>query len=321
MDVALLFTPLQIKNKTLRNRIVMPPLVVNRGHTGPEALDWYGSHARGGAALVIVESTDIGLFGAQLTAANMRPLVDAIHQGGALAAIQLFPGVRSNDKSLLRPAQLSVQVIDGLIEQFGVAVQICAEAGFDGIEPHGAHGYILNQFFSPVLNTRYDEYGGRTLAGRMRFGLRIVAAAAAPAHEAGMLMMYRHSPLRDSFGYTIAESLLFAEQLVKAGVDVLDISPASDVAPADMAAPFKQLGVPVIAVNEMDRVERALEALREERADLIAVGRGLIADENWPNKVRDGNFDDIIVCQHCDQCHADLQQGLVVGCAEWYGRK
>jgi 2,4-dienoyl-CoA reductase-like NADH-dependent reductase (Old Yellow Enzyme family) len=321
VDIAPLFTPLQIKNKTLRNRIVMPPQVVNRGHTGKEAWEWYGSHARGGVGMVIVESTDIILFGSQLTAENLRPLVDAIHNGGALAAIQLFPGVRNGNKSLLRPATLSLQVIDGLLQQFSVAVDICARAGFDGIEPHGAHGYILNQFFSPVLNTRSDEYGGQSLAGRMRYGLRIVETVAPMLHQAGMLMMYRHTPLREDFGYTIDESVLFCEQLVKAGVDVLDISPASANAPADMAARFKKLGVPVIAVNEMDRVERGLEALREQRADLIAVGRGLIADPEWPNKVRAGRMDEIVVCTHCDQCFADLRQGMVVGCVEWYGRK
>jgi 2,4-dienoyl-CoA reductase-like NADH-dependent reductase (Old Yellow Enzyme family) len=78
-----------------------------------------------------------------------------------------------------------------------------------------------------------------------------------------------------------------------------------------------KLGIPVIAVNEMDRLPRALEVLNEKRATLVAVGRGLIADPDWPIKVREGRLDDIIVCTGCDECHTDLNRGAVVGCAQW----
>ena len=159
-----------------------------------------------------------------------------------------------------------------------MAARVCGEAGFDGIEPHGAHGYVLNQFFSPVQNTRHDEYAG-SLENRMRLALRIVRAVRPICDRFGMVLLYRHTPVGE--GYGIEESRLLAAALVTAGVDVLDISPASDRAPGDRAAPFVGLGVPVIAVNELDEVERALEVLDEGRADLIAVGRGLIADPDW----------------------------------------
>ena len=99
VDTAPLFDPLQVGQKTLRNRIVMPPMVVMRGVTTPEGAEWYGRRALGGVGLVIVEATGVTGFGAAYTAKNLRPLVDAIHAGGALAAIQLFPGTFGQDKT------------------------------------------------------------------------------------------------------------------------------------------------------------------------------------------------------------------------------
>lgn len=312
MDVGPLFEPLQIKNKLLRNRIVMPPMVVNRELTTTEAWRWYGRRARGGVGMVIVEATDVIYFGNKYTVAGLQPLADAIHQGGAVAAIQIFPGRRGER---ITPADLSADDIRRLLDQYRLAAEICAEAGFDGIEPHGAHGYLLNRFFSPQDNTRTDEYGAVTMAGRMRLGLEIVDLLRPIAQQAGMLLLYRHTPIR--LGYGIADSLVFTQELLKAGVDVLDISPASDTAPADRAAPFMQFGSPVIAVNLLDQPERALEALNEKRATLVAIGRGLIADPDLPNKVREGRLGDIVGCIRCDQCHADLRSGVPVGCTEW----
>jgi len=306
MDTSLLFQTLSVKGRTLRNRIVMPPMVVLRGLTTPEGVEWYGRHARGGVALVIVEATAVNRFGGShlhlahsghvrnedvtpLTAENLRPLVDAIHAGGALAAIQLFPVSFGRPVS---PAMLKRDEIDGILAGYRAAAGICREAGFDGVEPHGAHGYVLNLFFSPVKNRRKDEFGGDGL------------------------LLYRHTPVGQ--GYGIEESLALAEQLVKAGVDILDISPSSIEAPGDRAAPFKRFGVPVITVNELDVVERALEALREKRADLVAIGRALIADPDWPIKVKEGRLDEIVKCTRCDEmCFGNLKKGIPIECTQW----
>ncbi len=312
-DIAPLFTPLTIKHKTLRNRIVLPPMVVNRGLTTPEAWRWYGERAAGGVGLAIVEASDSIRFGREFTAENLRPLVEAIHAGGALAAIQVFPGWRGQPTT---PMDLSREAIGELLAQYRLAAEICAAAGFDGIEPHGAHGYLLNQFFSPVRNQRSDEYGG-SLANRMRLALEIIATIRPIVEQAGMLLLYRHTPVRDDFGYGIAESLELARALVAAGVDVLDISPASHEAPGDRAAPFMGLGAAVIAVNRLDEVPRALEVLTAGRADLVAVGRGMIADPEWPRKVREGRLAEITQCMRCDECHADLRRGVAVRCPEW----
>ena len=311
-DATELFEPLAVKKKVLRNRIVMPPMVVNRDLTTRDAWQWYGRRAQGGVGLVIVEATDSIYFGAKYTAQSMRPLAQAIHDGGAVAAVQVFPGRRLDR---FTPAQLTRDDIGRLLKQFRLAAEICAAAGFDGIEPHGAHGYVLNQFFSPRQNERTDEYGGATLAGRMRLALEVLEAIRPIARQADMVILYRHTPVGIDYG--VEESMQLASALVQAGVDILDISPASDAAPADRAAPFMQLGVPVIAVNQLDQVERALEVIRQKRATLVAVGRGLIADPDWAIKVQEGRVNDIVSCVRCDQCMADLRSGIHVGCPEW----
>jgi len=310
-DIEPLFEPLKVKNKTLRNRIVMPPMVVKRDLTAAEGVEWYGQRAAGGVGMVIVEASSVLLFGSDYTADSLGPLVKAIHDGGALAAIQLFPGILSQTTS---PTEMTLQDIEKTVDDYQNAARVCAEAGFDGIEPHGAHGYLLNQFFSPQQNQRTDDYGG-TLAERMHLALNIVEVVRPVASRAGMIVLYRHTPVGP--GYGIDESLILAEELVKSGLDILDISPASDSAPGDRAAPFMKFGIPVIAVNELHHLDRATEVLREKRADLVAVGRGLIAEPDWANKVREGRLDEIVECIGCNGCFDDLRQGVAVGCSQW----
>jgi 2,4-dienoyl-CoA reductase-like NADH-dependent reductase (Old Yellow Enzyme family) len=315
-DPAPLFEPLEIRGQALRNRIVMPPMVQLRPLTSPEGIDWYRERAAGGVGLVIVEATAVNRFGTELTAATLRPLVDAVHAEGARIAIQLFPVTFDFPRvePLPTPMDVTVDDIHRIVDDFRRAAGICAEAGFDGVEPHGAHDYLINQFFSPVQNTRTDEYGG-TQEARERFALEIVAAVLPAVRQSGMWLLYRHTPVGQ--GYDLDDSVAFMRRLVAAGVDVLDISPASDQAPGDRAAPFVQLGVPVIAVNELDEVDRALEALVEGRAQLIAVGRGLLADPEWANRVRQGLFEDIQACERCGGCHGHLRRGEVVACVQW----
>ncbi|MCX7643606.1 MAG: CapA family protein, partial [Armatimonadetes bacterium] len=160
-----------------------------------------------------------------------------------------------------------------------------------------------------------DEYGG-SLENRMRLGSQIVQAIREVVGD-DMLVLYRHTP-KEYEGYTIDESVEFAKRLVEAGVDILDISPSSENAPADLAAPFKQaVNVPVIAVGKMARHQRAVEALREGRADLIAIGRGLIADPFWAMKTKMGQLDKIIECRYCNEgCYGNLRSGKPVECIQ-----
>ncbi len=304
----LLFAPLTIRGHELPNRIVLPPMVSHRELAEGASRAWYGGYAAGGAGLVIVEATHLHQFTAGLSAAKLAPLVADIHRHGAKAAIQLFwspPAGCSN------PTELSLAQCREAVDRFAAAARVCAAAGFDGVEVHGAHGFLLNQFFSRLTNHRTDEFGEPSHTGLT------IAQAVRESLGAGPLLCYRHTPVQDG-GYTLADSLAFARQLVAAGVDVLDISPSSDQAPADLAAPFKALGLaPVIGVGRLGDPDRALAALAEDRCDLVAIGRGLICDPLWPAKVRSGRLEDIIECNECNQgCFGRLSTDLPVECAQ-----
>ena len=307
-----LFRPLRLGNISLRNRIVVPPMYQIRGLTTPAGLAWYKRLAAGGAGLVILEGTGIFRFETgKLTAANLKPLAETIHREGAAAVVQLFP---LPSEWPAEPAKLSHAQIEQMIRASGVAAEVCREAGFDGVEPHGAHGFVLNRFFMPDQNGRTDEFGG-SFENRCRLGTEIVRAIRRRAGS-GLLVFFRHTPVGSA--YTLKESLAFCKALVAAGVNVLDISPARKEKVADLAAPFKALGVPVIAVNGMDDPDAACEALRAGRCDLVGIGRQLIADAEWPRKVRDGRLADIVACLKCDEgCYGRIQKGEPVECAVW----
>lgn len=307
-----LFEPLTIKGVTLRNRIVLPPMASNRDLTQPEGVVWYRQFARGGVGLVIVEATRIHRFEDHFTADNLRPLVEAVHSEGAAIAIQMFMAPTEGRDT---PTAMTREDIEAGIARFASAAAVCQAAGFDGVEPHGAHGFLLNQFFSPIRNQRTDDYGGN-LINRMRMGLDVVRAIREEVGD-GLLLFYRHTPVEEN-GYSIEDSVALAKELLIAGLDVLDVSPASDKSPADLAWPFKrELPIPVIAVNRMCDHERAVLTLREGRADLVAIGRGLIADPDWVRKTQDERFDEIIECTECNQgCFGNLSAGKPVECVQ-----
>ena len=154
-----------------------------------------------------------------------------------------------------------------------------------------------------------------TGAGPDRFG----RPGSSPTVPGGSdrLLLYRHTPAKED-SYPLEKSLVFAGRIVEEGVDILDISPASDKAPADLAQPFHQFGAPVIGVGQMDEAQRAVEALTEGRADLIALGRGLIADPLWPKRVQGQRFDGIVSCVRCNEkCYGHVGKGIPIECSQW----
>lgn len=308
----ILFEPLTVKHLTLRNRIVCPPMVTNRGITTNDGVEWYRRIANGGVGLVIVEATQTARIGEDIKVDGLKRLVEAVKNEGAAIAIQLFMSPVDGRNN---PNDMTASDIALSIDRFKRAAAICREAGFDGVEPHGAHGFLLNQFFSPKSNRRTDEFGG-SLENRMRIALEIVRAIRSEVGDE-MILLYRHTP-KERDGYTIDDSLIFCRRLVEATVDVLDISPASESRPGDLAEPFKRtLNVPVIAVGMMGIHERAVETLREGRADLIAIGRGLIADPQWVRKTMEGRLSEIIACRYCNEgCFGNLRAGKPVECAQ-----
>jgi len=326
-----LFAPYTVRGHTLRNRVVMAPMATLRGITTSRGVRWYGEHAEGGVGLVIVESTPVARFldscaneAARLTAANLRPLVDAIHAGGALCVLQLYP-----ETPALPPGAnantVPAEALRELPAAYATAAQVCAEAGFDGVEPHGAHGYLLNVLASTQTNTRADEYG---VPGRLTCDvLRAVRAALPDA----ALVLYRHSvaggahlgPDADCDPAAAEETAKLSFQLRDAGVNVLDVSPGGcsqhvgKITAMIRAAPGGS-ALPLISVGGMDNPVAARTALRSGCCDLVAIGRGLVADPDWCNKVRDGREDTIIRCIRCNMwCMNNLQQHQPISCLRW----
>jgi 2,4-dienoyl-CoA reductase-like NADH-dependent reductase (Old Yellow Enzyme family) len=315
----MLFSPLVVRGFKLRNRIVLPPMVTNMERGGEQSIAWYRARARGGAALAIVEATPLDHFDQRAFPKALERVADAIHEGGAVAAIQLFhPGrvdgvaVSVSGNGTRAIATEEVRAIPG---RFAGAAKKAVEAGFDGVEPHGAHGFFLNQFFSPKHNQRTDEYGGN-LQGRMRLGVEIVRAVRESVGP-GKLVLYRHTPQAD---YPLEDSLVFAPELESASVDILDVSPSwtEGQEHAALAAAVKaRVSCPVIAVGGMENAECAEEALEQGKADLVAIGRSLIADADLPRKWRDGRTSDVIACVKCDEaCFGNLRDGVPIGCTQ-----
>jgi 2,4-dienoyl-CoA reductase-like NADH-dependent reductase (Old Yellow Enzyme family) len=318
---SLLFSPLHVGSIQLRNRIVLPPMKTNMDLAGAQALAYYRVRAEGGAGLVIVEATPLDQFEDGSLEAGLPGLTSAIHEAGAAAVVQLFHPGRIGGERVAPSAvddtrAATMEEVAAIPGRFADAAAKCQQAGFEGAEVHGAHDFFLNRFFSPTHNQRTDEYGG-SLENRMRLGLEC-ARAVRRACGSDFLVLYRHTAVAD---YPLEDSLAFAEELERAGVDVIDISPStSQEGPehADLAAATKsRVSCPVIAVGGMEDPEAAEAVLAEGKADLVAVGRALIADPDLPRRIMAGRRGEIIECVKCnDKCFGNLEAGVPIGCSQ-----
>jgi 2,4-dienoyl-CoA reductase-like NADH-dependent reductase (Old Yellow Enzyme family) len=321
-NYARLFSPLRVGPLTLRNRFVMPPMVTNMQVGSDQAHAWYVARARGGVGLIIKEATAIRRLADPVLTGKLKRTVDAVHRIGGAIAVQLMErGRAASGETIATSAtdnarEATEAELLELIGLYAKAAKECRRVGFDGVEPHGAHGYFLNQFFSPVSNRRTDAFGG-SLEKRMQMALHIVRAIR-EAVDGNCIILYRHTPRSE--GYSLGNSRKFVKELEKAGVDMLDVSPStsSSQAPrADMAGVLKEVvAIPVIAVGGFGRDLGGAESVLElGRADLIAIGRGLIADAELPIKLRGGR--EIIECKECNEkCFGNLRKGTPIGCAQ-----
>lgn len=320
MSITSLDTAFRIKNLELRNRAVMAPMCQYSVHAKDGTpTDWhyvhYTSRAIGGVGLIIVEMTNVepagritdrclGLWSDDQIPAFKR-IVDAAHANGAKIGIQIAhagrkatdeptpvaPSAIPFDSQSKTPRALSTEEVKTMVKKFGEAARRAVEAGFDTIELHGAHGYLIHQFHSPRTNVRDDEYGkDLTLFGRE------VIAEVKKAMPADMPLLFRISALEyTEGGYGIDTGIELCRAYLDAGVDLLDISTGGEGAPSPERRPVvasgfqlhaaqavkETLGVPVIAVGMLDDPKVAAEALASGKADLIAVARGLLRDPYW----------------------------------------
>jgi len=340
--MAKLLEPIQVGTMSLRNRTVMPPmcsrLAAPDGSVTQRMIDYYVARARGGVGMIVVEYSYID--GKESKAAvcqlgvhsehmipGLNELAEAIQAHGAKAVLQICHGGRQTAAAFMgkqpvapsaiackfvgvMPRELTLAEIEEIQDAFAEAARRAKQAGFDGVELHGTHGYLMCQFLSPYTNKRTDKYGG-PLENRALFGLETLKKV---REKVGAQFTVGYRLCADEAvpgGLTLEETAKFAKMLEDAGVDYIHVSagifesfPTLTPTIYMPRAPLIHLtegikkavkAVPVIAVGSHD-VETGEKALQEGKADLVALGRALIADPELPNKLSEGRAEDIRPC-------------------------
>lgn len=354
-----LFEPLDIRGMRLKNRLVMAPMDTNYAAVGGQVndrlIDYYAARARGGVGMITVEATavipegrgwehNLGIWDDRMVP-GLRRLAAAIQAGGARAAIEIFHagrraigaiiGAQPVAPSPLRarnsevPRELSMEEIGQLVGAFASAARRAREAGFDAISLHMAHGYLINQFLSPLSNRRSDAYG-RDLRGRTRFASEVIGAVREAVGSQMPIICRLTVDEYTPVGLDLAESRRIAPILVESGADAIDVSAGGPEAPHMTTQPMvvprgclvhlaqgikEVVGVPVAVVGRINTPELAEEILSKGQADLVVMGRALIADPDLPRKALEGKPEDICPCIACNQgCSDRLTGGLDVSC-------
>ncbi len=360
----ILLTPARIGPVEIKNRIVMPPMTTRTadadGFVTDDSIAYYMARVSGGVGLITVEMAspekcgrhrrhEVGIYDDRFLPGLTR-LVTEIHRGGAKASIQLGHGgghtrkdicgetpiapsaiphpVYETTFEIIVPEEMSKARIAQTTAAHVAAAVRAQQAGFDCVEIHAAHGYLISQFHAPFENRRDDEYGG-SLENRARFGLDILRAVKAAAPGLGVI--YRLS-VEDFFdgGLPFHEGKLIAQWAAAAGADALHVTaghyrslpsaqivlPPMDMPDApflDYAAEIKALvDIPVIAVGRLGDPATATAAVADGKADFIALGRTLVADPEWVNKLARG--EPIRRCLACNTCINEMRGGARIGC-------
>lgn len=359
-----LFDPIQLKGLTIKNRIVMASMGTNladpEGFVTDAMTSYYAERAKGGVGLIMTELVTVDFplgngIERQLSIDDdkyiprLRKLTNEIHRHGSKVFIQLnHAGNRAKPESLggvapvsasnvsscivkIEPTPLTSEEISRLIDDFGQAARRARESGFDGIDLHFAHGYLLCQFLSSLTNKREDEYGG-SLDNRMRLPLRILERC---RQEVGQDFSISGKVVGHQYingGITLAEAKAFCCSLQQRGIDAIQVSGGDPESANHFPVPpmydkrgcyvklaqsiRNELNIPVIAVGRINNVLLANQVVESGKADLVAMGRAFLTDPDFPKKAQEGKIEDIRTCIGCNQgCRGrDRKKDLRVGC-------
>jgi len=313
-----LVDPLEVKGLTLKNRIVMPPMQTSlatiKGAVTESLIEHYTRRSKA-LGLLIVEHSYVSIdgklserqlgiyedslvYGLEKLSSSVHetgtPTVIQINHAGRVASVEITGMQPVAPSSIGNARKLRVEEIKALSEAYAMASERAMNAGFDGVELHGAHGFLLNQFYSPLTNRRRDKYGG-SLENRMRFPLEVVEMV--KEKVGGRLLLYRLGSVDlNPAGNRIEDSKKFAMKLEESGVDVIDVSgglcggnPDSLQGVQGYFIPQaheirKVVDIPVIGVGGITEPEYANKMIQEGKVDLVAVGRGLLNDADWAIK-------------------------------------
>lgn len=351
-----LFSPMKLRGLELKNRIIMPAMGTKfpkDNEVTEQLIQYHVDRAKGGSGLNMVEVTGVhqpsvpGIYpslGEDRFIPGMKRLTDAIHEAGGKAGVQLWQG------SIAVAAHQGIQVIvasdlelapgyvvkgadkaliDELTTCYGKAAHRAVEAGYDCVEVHMAHNYILHSFLSPAINKRTDEYGG-TFENRARFPLAVIESIRKNIPDDMPLFM--RIDAQDDYlenGMTIEDVIAFCKLAKEAGVDVLDISRGNiisagikfEVPPIDLPRAFnienaarirRETGMVTMGVGRINDPELADRLLQEDKLDLVGIGRAQLADPEFCNKSKEGRLDDIVRCVGCNQGCYDACESHVI---------
>ncbi|WP_018349302.1 NADH:flavin oxidoreductase/NADH oxidase [Longispora albida] len=317
----MLFEPFTLREVTIPNRVWLSPMCMYSATDGvPDDFHFahYAARALGGAGLVMTEATgvspegrispsDLGLWNADQQRGHAR-IAEFVSSRGAVPAVQIgHAGRKASTAELWRgghvltpgdggwpvlsPANLDREGIDRIVRAFADAARRAADAGYQVLEIHGAHGYLIHEFLSPLVNGRTDEFGG-SFENRARFGLSVVEAVRA-AWPAGQPLFYRTSATDwIDGGWSIEDTVRLAPLLRERGVDLIDVSsggiaqasiPVGPGYQVPLAARIREAGGgPVASVGLITEPKQAEDILATGQADAVFLGRELLRDPHWP---------------------------------------
>jgi 2,4-dienoyl-CoA reductase-like NADH-dependent reductase (Old Yellow Enzyme family)/thioredoxin reductase len=351
-----LLKPTTIGTIHIKNRIVMAPM--NTGFAGPNGevtdkmISYYEKRAKHGVGLIVVEATgvvpDVKNMACQprlsddayipgfstlverIKAYGVKTFLQIQHSGNEAAFGKLVSASKVGSKAVGGvPEPLTIIEIEDLCQRFIETAERAYRAGFDGVEIHAAHGYLLNQFISPFFNQRTDIYGG-SITNRARIIVDIIKGVKSRL-ESRFVTSVRYSAKElIEGGLDVEEAVQFAKHFQEAGADSLHIAsgiydsgifisgPAS--VPQGMFVPtareIKQaVDIPVIVVGRINDPLYAEKVLNEGSADMIAFGRAFLGDPKFPEKIYENRPDEIRKCIGCRFCGTRVSENLDVRCA------
>ena len=335
-----LFEPIRIGKLNIRNRLVMPAmdsrLTDGSHHFVKQAADYYAERAKGGYGLLITEflavsedgiaNPDQGCIFDERFLPGLQAIVDAVHENGGIIFAQLQHSGRiaqledeklqligasskpfKNDGTKVR--ELTTEEIPEIEERFVKAALLAKRAGFDGVELHGAHGYLFDQFLSKDVNNRTDIYGGSP-SNRARIVCETLKKIKAACGEDYPVSVRINGKDPNPGGNTIEDAMVQALLIEEAGADLLNVSYGVPIETYYKDAAFNLdnvrkikdiVNIPVIGVGRINDPYLALLAVKGKYMDLAATGRQSIADPHFPEKIRENRLDEIIACTGCLQ--------------------
>ena len=337
-----LFTPIKIGNLISKNRLLMSAMSINFGVDNnccvtDQLIEYFVERAKGGVGMMLVGGGSVHPSGQELPdlpqmyddscIPSLKAMVNKVKQYDVLFGVQLMHGGRQSylpekvaPSAIPAPAvvkgevkALEIEEIKQLVECFGDSARRCQESGFDFIEIHAAHGYLINQFLAPNSNIRTDEYGG-SFENRTRFLFEIIENIKNKTVNDFPIGIRINGNDYIKNGWQLNDTVKIAPLLEKTGIAYLHVSGgvygSTELTIPSMYTPHgcfvhlaeevkKHIKIPVITVGRIKYPDHAEKILQEGKADMIALGRSIIADPYYPQKAKNGDFESIRPCLGC----------------------